>query len=205
MVELNREKIKKLRRGEIFGIIATAFCGVVLAYFIIGFTIAEVYGIFPLFLSTVIVSAVLMIASIAASAYCNFKFGNGIDKIIKDYVRDVFVENAAAMHPERDSLTFYLAFDKTSVSVRVNNYKEKIYFDFSAFGRLSALRSASVSTAITERLNVTFCRLYERGASFKEVSYTVTAGLRRKQGKLIFIIKNGVPDKKAQKTYLKNR
>lgn len=205
MVELNKEQINKLRRGEICGNIATGFCGAVLVYFIICFTLAEVYSLFPLQLSTLIAAPVLMVAGIAVAAYCNLKFGNAIDKIIKDYVRDVFVENAALMHPERDSLTFYFSFDKTSATVRVNNYKEKIYFDFSAFGKLSAMRSANVSTAITDRLTVSFCRLFERGVKFKDVSYTVVAGLRRKQGKIIYIIKNGGPDKRALKTYLKNK
>ena len=205
MVELNAERIKKLRRGEIIGSIATGFCGVVLIYFIIGFTIAEVYSIFPLLLSTLIVAPVLIVAGIAVSAFCNMKFGNETDRMIKDYVRDVLVENAALMHPERDSLTFYFAFDKTSATVRVNNFKEKIHFDFSAFGKLSPMRAATVSSAITQRLTVTFCRLYERGAKLKDVAYTVTEGVRRNKGKLIFIIKNGEPDKKAQKTYLKNR
>ena len=139
----------------------------------------------------------------AVAAVCNLKYGRAIDKIIKNYVRDVFIENAALMHPERDSLTYYISNDGWEFSIKANNFKERIIFDFSAFGKLSAIRKSSVTTTIIERLEWSYCRLYERGGTYKTVSYAVIKS--GKQGKTFNIIENGTPDKKAYKDYKKQQ
>lgn len=204
MAQLNGEQIKKLQRGELVGTIATALCGAALAYFIIGFSVAVAYNLYALKLSTVIAAPVLMAACAAVAAYCNLKFGKQLDAIIENYVKDVFIENAAAMHPERNSLTFYCIVRDTDAEIKVNDFKEKIVFDFSTFKKLSLSKKSQVASAITGRLSTTFCRLVtERGFSFDTVSYV--ARTQKKSGKEVFIIKNGAPDKKALKYYYKHR
>ena len=107
------------------------------------------------------------------------------------------------MHPEKEILDFGFCFQGSKVILKVNKFKEEIIFDFSAFGKLSAVRRSSVSAAISNRLSHTFCLLAERGAKYKTVSYTARAG--EKQGKPVYIILNGVPDKKAYRAYLKTK
>lgn len=204
MVQVNSEKIKKLNRGELIGAIATIFCGVALVYFIIGFSVAVALNLPALKLSTLIAAPVLTAAGAGVAAFCNIKYGGELDKLLKDYIREIFIENAAAMHPERDSLTFYILVEKNTAEITVNGYKEKIVFDFSPFGKLTAMRRSFVATAIVDKLSQTFVKLtVERGAKYKTVGYTATAG--RKKGKQVYIIANGEPDKRALKNYLKNR
>ena len=137
------------------------------------------------------------------AAICNLKYGKALERIIKNYVQDVFIENAALMHPEKDSLTYYISNDKQRFFVKANNFKELITFDFSAFGRLSLSRKVETSNAIIERLGATFCRLMERGGKYKTVSYcSIKDG---KQSKTVNIIENGTPDKKAYRNYLKTK
>ena len=201
MANLNGD-IKKYKRGELIGTIATGFCGVVLIYFIICFTVARVMELETLQLVTLITSPILMVAGIAVAAYCNLKFGKALDKAIGDYVLETCVENAASFHPERNSLTFYLAFDESKVNLQVNGYKEKVEFDFSALGKLNMARKLSVVSAIENRLTITFCRLYERGATYTDVGYLEP---NRKKEKTVYIIQNGAPEKHAYKFYLKNK
>lgn len=203
MAVLNANEIQKNKKGEAVGVAAACFCGAILAYFIICFTVAQVYDLYVLRLSTLIIAPVLMAAGVSVSAFCNLKYGGRTEKLVKEYIREVFVENASLMRPDRSSLTYYFSFDKTSVNVKINNFKETITFDFSAFGKLTAVRKASLSSAFTALLDSTFCRLYERGAAYTSVSYTVRT--KNKQGKLVYIIENGTPDKKAYKNYLKNK
>lgn len=201
---IDAEKVKKLTRGELIGNIATIFCAVALVYFAIGFAVGWTYELYALKLSTLIVAPVLIVAAAGAAAYCNIKFGNATEKIINDYVRDVLIHNAALIHPERDSLTFFCRLNDDSAEIKVNSYKEKIVFDFSAFGKLSPMRKTTVASAITNRLCVTFCRLViERGAKYLSVNYT--ARTEKKNSKVAYIIKNGEPDKKAAKIYYKNK
>ncbi len=205
MAQLDARRIKKLKAGEKTGIAATVFCGAVLVYFAVGFALGRTSGN-TAFLTVLWATApALLVLGIAVSAYCNLKFGNELDKIIKEFVTETFVENAALMHPEKNSLSFFIEIFESGAEISVNGYKEKIIFDFSDFGKLSAVRKMTISKAITDRLNATFCRLSERGANYKSVDYREKVGSKKKAGKLVPIIAGGVPDKKAYKYYLKNK
>ena len=197
--------IKKWKLGETLGTCATVFCGIVLVYFAVGFTVAQVLEIEALKIAVLISAPALLATGIAASAFCSLKFGGAIDKAIKNYVLDVCVENAALMHPERNSLSFYISINESAAEMQVNGYKEKIVFDFAELGKLSVMRKVNILTEIENRLCVTFCRLYDRGANYTDVGYAEGAGTRRKSGKTVFIIKDGKPDVKAYKQYLKNK
>lgn len=204
MITLDSQKIAHLRRGEIVGTVATVLCGVALAYFAICFSIATVYNMYALKISTLIAAPVLMVLFAAVAAYCNLKYAKKLEAMITDYVKDVFVENAAAMHPERNSLTYYCTVRDSSADIKVNDFKERIVFDFSAFKKLSLSKKSVVGSAISDRLCTTFCRLVtERNATYTSVSYLACSP--QKGGKEIFIIKNGQPDKKALKYYYKHR
>lgn len=205
MTVLDPVEIKKLKRGEIIGNIATAFCAVVLVYFLAGFSSAYALDMTNLKIIVSATSGGLIAAGIAVAAYCSIKFGGAIERLIGSYVRDVFVENAANMHPERDSLTFYLKLTESRMEIKVNNFKELIVFDFSAFGKLSAMRKMNIFSAVETRLTVSFIRLFERGGKYDSVSYSIQNGSRRKKGKTIFIIENGNPEKHSMKLYMKNK
>lgn len=203
MPNLNTEEIKKLKKGELCGLIAAVFAGIACVALIVLFAVAIARADSDLRLYACgICIPVIGICSLI-TAICNLKYGKSLDGIIKNYVRDVFVENAALMHPERDSLTYYISNDGNEFFVKANNFKEQVNFDFSAFGKLSLARKSSVLTAIVERLDATFCRLMERGGKYKWVSYCAIKD--GKQGKTISIIENGTPDKKAYKNYLKQK
>lgn len=197
MAELNREEITKLKRGERVGNVATAFCAAVLVYFVVGFALSRVYGYATLEVVTYATAPALMVVGIAVSAFCNFRYGGALEKLIRAYVRDVLVENAEAMHPERKSLTFYIEIKETSMEMRANAYKERVVFDFSAFGKFTAGRKLTVLNEIERRLCVTYCRLYERGAAYESVGYAEYTASKKKSGKVVYIIKDGVPEKRA--------
>lgn len=205
MARLDAQRIKKLKTGERIGIAATVFCGLTLVYFIVFFIFAWTGGSQTLQTALWATAPAMMTLGVAVSAYCNLKFGGELDRIIKNFVTETFIENAALMHPERNSLSFFIEIKENTAEISVNGYKEKIIFDFSDFGKLSAVRKLTISKAITDRLNATFCRLYERGASYKSVDYREKVSSRKKTGKLVPVIVNGVPDKKSYKYYLKNR
>lgn len=197
-------EIKKLKRGELAGNIATVFCAAVLVYFAAGFSAAYALGMNEL---KIIVSATaggLIAVGIAVAAYCSFKFGGALDKIIQDTVLDSLVENAAKLHPERQSLTFYLDLKDEKFTIKVNNFKETVDIDFSAFGKLSPIKKSTVFNAVETRLTVSFLRLAERGSDFENVGYIIVGGSRRKKGKTIYIIENGKPEKRSLKLYRKN-
>lgn len=205
MAVLDAKTIKKLKTGELIGNIATALCGVTLIYFAVCFALSWTRGDTLWQTVTWATAAPLMLIFVAVAAFCNLKYGGEIDRTIKKYVQDVCVENAALMHPEKNSLSFYVNMEQTNVELTVNGYKEKIVFDFSAFGRLGSGRKLTVLSAIDARICTTFCKLYERGADYKNVDYREKDGLRRKSGKVVPIIKDGVPDERAMKFYLKNK
>lgn len=200
---LNTEEIKKLKKGELYGLIAAVFAGIACASLIVLFAvaIARANGDLRLYACGICIPVISVCSIIIA--ICNLKYGRALDRIIKKYVQDVFVENAALMHPERDSLTYYISNEGNEFSVKANNFKELITFDFSAFGKLSLTRKAAISTAIIERLGATFCRLIERGGKYKTVSYCAVKD--GKQGKTVNIIENGTPEKRAYKNYLKQQ
>lgn len=203
MALVDTERVKKLKRGELAATIATVFCGVALVYFIVGFSVGASLSVPALRLSALIAAPVLTAAGAAVAAFCNIKYGGALDRLIKDYIRDVLVENAAAMHPERDSLTFYIFEEGAYAEIKVNSFKEKIVFDFSPFGKLSPVRRSFIASALVEKLSLTFCRLaVERGVNYKSVGYTAANG--RKKGRQIYIIANGVPEKRALKNYYKS-
>lgn len=203
MNNLNEQEIKKLKIGEITGVIAVIGCAVVCACFIAVYAYASVKNLDELKLAFLIWCPVALVILAAVAAFFNLKYGKAMDKLIKNYVRDVFVENATLMHPEKNELTYTVEFDGTSVFVKANNYKERIVFDFSAFKKLSATQRANISVSLLERLEVTFCRLVERGSKYTSVSYVLNRNGQK--GKPAYIIENGVPNKKAYKNYLKNR
>lgn len=203
MAKLNGD-IKKLKRGELVGIAATVFCAAVFVCFAVCFSVAKATGNETLSLASLIAAPVLIAAGIAVAAYCNLKFGGALDKEIKKYIVEVFVENAALMHPEKKSLSFVVGFADCNAEIQVNGYKDKIVFDFSEMGKPSFAKKIRILTKIENRLIKTFCRLYEQGAEYTEVSFCERAGTRKKSGSAVFIIKNGEPDKKAFKTYLKD-
>lgn len=200
MARLKEEKIKKLKRGEAIGYACAAVCALAIAYFIAGFTLGEAYGLYSLKLSTLICAPVLAAASAFGAAYCNLKFGGALESEVREYVKQTFIGNAALMHPEKTSLNFAISVSESGADVKVNNFKEKILFDFSSFGKLSAVRKSSVYNEIANVLTVTFCRLYDRGVKLTEVSYS---SADKKNGRVNYIILDGTPDKKAYKTYTK--
>ena len=202
MAQLDVEKIKKAERGELIGNIASAFCFVIFIYFIVMFSLswATDNGLLKIIMWST--ATPLMAAGIAIAAYCNLKYGSMLEREIKRYAIAVFVENAGLMHPEKDSLTFNFNVVGKSVEITVNGYKEKIVFDFSELKRFGGMRKLTATKIISDRLSATFCRLFERGASYKTVVYR-RAG--KNGGKTIAIITDGMPDKNIMKNYLKNR
>lgn len=200
MEELNEKKIKKLKLGEAVGTAATAVCGVITVAFIICFAIAQVKDMETLRIISLILLPSLLAVAIGVSAYCNLTFGKRLNGIIKNRVQTALIENAPLMHPDKNVLVFGISIGRTEAEIKVNNYKEKITIDFSAFKKLSISKKSAVSEAVAERLNITFCRLYERGTHYNSVSY-FRADAGKKRGKEIFIIKEGQPDKRAYRTY----
>lgn len=201
MPTLQSEEIKKLKHGELWGKIALVFCAAACVYFVIGFSVAQSAGNYALRLSTLITAPILLAAGVAAAAFCNLKYGRKIDAVIKAYARETFIANAALMHPERENLTFYISLDGNEAQVKTNNFKEKIVFDFSAFGKLTATMRAAVFAAITEVISNTFCRLLERDGKYGSVSYALVKD--GKTGKTVYVITDGAPDKRAYKNYSK--
>ena len=205
MAQLDAQRIKKLKAGEMCGNVFTAFCGAVLIYFAVTFSIAYAQNLPDLKIIVWATAAPLMVIGVAVAAFCNLKFGSELDRIVDVYIRDVCVENASLLHPERDSLSFFVCLTESTVELSVNSYKEKIIFDFSAFGKLRAARKLYVLTAIDRRISSTFIKLWERGGEFKSVNYCEKDGTRRKSGKTVPIIADGVPDRVALKNYRKNK
>ena len=203
MANLNTEEIKKLKKGELGGLIAAVFAGIACVALIVLFAIAIARSDSNMRIyASGICLPITSVCSIII-AICNLKYGRALDRIIKTYIQEVLIENAALMHPERDSITYYISNDGNEFFVKTNNFKEVITFDFSAFGKLSFTRKATITAAIIDRLGATFCRLSERGGNYKNVSYCAVKD--GKQGKTVHIIENGTPDKKIYKNYLKKQ
>ena len=203
MTNLDGKKIADIKRGELIGLLCLSVAAAGVVFFAVCYPIARVKDLSGLLLLSYILAPVLIAAGAAGAAYCNVKFGGDADRLIRQYIIDTCLENPQAMHPERDSLTFYIELDGCVFSMHANGYKESLEFDFSAFKKLTPMRRAAIATEICNRLTVSFCRLYERGAKYKDVNYTIKYG--SKKSKTVPVITNGVPDKKSFKVYLKNK
>lgn len=203
MVSLDEEKIAYVKRGELYGILFIAVACIGIVFFAVCYPISRVFDMRVLLILSYVVSPILIAIGSAGSAACNLKYGALADKMIRKYIIDTCIENPQAMHPERDSLTFYITLEECKFEMRANGYKESITFDFSAFKKLSVMRKGAIATEIGNRLTISFCRLYERGAKYKSVNYKIENG--SKKNKLVPIITDGVPDKKSFKIYLKNK
>ena len=203
MVNLDEKKIADIERGGILNILCLSLAAVGLVFFAVCYPVARVNDLSALLLLSYILSPVLVGLGAAGGALCSFKYGGAADKLIRQYVLDICLENPKALHPERDSLTFCIELEDKVFSIRANGYNEKLKFDFSAFKRLSPMRKTDIFNEICNRLIVSFCRLYDRGAKYREVNYNVKYG--RRKSKVIPIITDGTPDKKSYKIYLKNK
>ena len=105
MPNLNMEEIKKLKQGELIGLIALIGCAVVCVAFVCTFTVASVKGLAELKLAFLIWSPIAVAILAGVAAFFNLKYGKALDRLTKDYIQSVFVEDAELMRPERDSLT----------------------------------------------------------------------------------------------------
>lgn len=203
MTKLDEMKIAEIKRGELFGLLCLSVAVAGVIFFAVCYPIARVKDLSDLLLLSYIFAPVLIAAGAAGAAYCNVKYGGSADRLIRQYVIDICLENPQALHPERDSLTFYIELDDCVFSMHANGYKESLEFDFSAFKKLNPARRAAISTEICNRLIISFCRLFERGAKYTDVNYSLKYG--SKKSKTVPIIADGVPDKKSFKIYLKNK
>jgi hypothetical protein len=203
MQEFDEKKLKKLRFGELCGNIATGICAAVLVIFIVCFSVARSQNLKTLELVSEIVAPILMVAGIVVSAYCNIVFSGKIDKLVGEYVKDTCITNAALFHPERDSLSFIVSFSDLNAYIQVNGYKDKIEFDFTPFKKISLSRKLQIVNEIENKICDTFCKLYDRGVKYSSISYQENDPKRKKTGKVVYIIKEGTPDVKAYKSYLK--
>lgn len=203
MVNLDEQKIAKIKRGELIELISLCVAAVGVIFFIVTYIVARVQNNEALKIVSFVVSPVLIAVGSASAALFNLKYGRLSEKTIRQYIIDTCVENPALLHPERDSLTFYISVDECRFEIKANGYKEGLTLDFSAYKRLSPFRKSAIYSEIGTRLTVTFCRLFERGAKYKEVGYT--ADFKSKKKKLVPIITDGLPDRKSFKIYLKNR
>lgn len=202
MANLNTEEIKKLKKGELGALIPCVFAAIVGVALIVLFAVAIALSDTDLRTYAQLLCLPMGVLTIISAVF-NLKYSKALDRIIKNYVQEVFIENATLMHPERDTITYYISNEGSEFFVKTNNFKEVITFDFSAFGKLSLTRKAAISTAIVDRLGATFCRLIERGGQYGTVSYCIVKD--GKQSKNINIIENGAPDKRAYKSYLKQQ
>lgn len=203
MVTLDEKKIADNKRGELIGYICLAVAVAGIIFFSVCYPVARVKDLSTLLLLSYILSPLLVALGAGGSAFCNIRYGGATDKLIRRYIVDICLENPQVMHPERDSLSFFIELDGCVFSMHANGYKESLTFDFSAFKRLFPARRAAIATEICNRLIISFCRLYERGAKYNDVNYTLKYG--SKKSKTVPIIADGVPDKKSFKIYLKNK
>ncbi len=201
---LDPEKIKKLKRGELIGTVATVFCLAVFLYFVAGFSAA--FALKNDVLKVVIASTAggLCAVGIGVAAFSNFRYGAAMDRLIDEYILSTFVENAEKLHPERASITFSLDLKPDRMEITANNFKP-LTLDFSALGKLTPSRRSTIFSSVETRLTVSFIRLWERGGNYQSVSYKIIGGNRRRKGKAVDIIKDGEPEKRALRLYVKNK
>jgi len=203
MAVIDKVEAQRLKRGESVGVAATIVCGAVLAAFIVMFSVSIANELSSLRLITLIVCPPLIAAAAGLAALCNIKYGGALEKLIDGYVRDLLIENAPLLHPERKSLSFYFSIGESSASVKVNDYKEEILFDFSVFKKLSPMRKSYVCSSVQHRISNSFIKLVIQGsAEFTDVAFSFYSGKKKKS---VYIIRNGEPDKKALLEYYKNK
>lgn len=201
---MNEEEIKKFKKlltGQRAGIALNAFCGTVLILSVILFSVGAATDNADLKIAALSVCPVTMALAIGSSTYCYFTFGRAKDRFLKEKVRDIFIENAAALRPDRSSLTYYVTVENNKAYIKTNDYKERVTFDFTPLGKNAVSRS-EIAALLTHTLTVTFCRLYDRGAKYTDVNYRIV--LREKTKNPVTLIADGKPDKTAYKYYLKN-
>ncbi len=204
MAKIDAEQYLKLKKGETAGLISTAVCAAAVIYFAVVFSIGWVRQNALLQTLAWAIAPAAAAISVAFAAFCNIKFGRKTEKLVKNYVRDVLIENAAAMHPEKESISFLITVREREIGLKANNHKDEIIFDLSELGKISSARKLNMVSAIEETLVATFIRLYERGSVYKSVDYGERS-LKGKRGKTVYIIKDGKPETAAYKRYLKNK
>lgn len=202
MSTLDKKSIKSIKIGELFGYLFLAVAAAGMIIFAVCYTIAKVKNLPTLLTISYILGPVICSIGTLTAAILNLKYGKMADRLIKKYILDICLENPKAMHPERDSLTFYIELEGCTFLMHANGYKENLVFDFSPFKRLTPSRKSAIATEISNRIIITFCKLYERGAAYKDISYVFKKG---STDKAVPIIVNGEPDKKSFKIYLKNK
>ena len=116
-MELDGEKLNKLKRGEAEGYICAAVCAAAIIYFIVCFAVGEACVLYPLKLSAMIAAPLAGISAAAGAAYCNLKFGGEFDRALSECVRRTFIESAELMRPEKTSLGFVVKVSERSAEV----------------------------------------------------------------------------------------
>ena len=201
---MNEEEIKKFKKllvGERAGIALNAFCGTLLILSVNLFSVDAATDNADLKIAALSVCPVTMALAIGAFVNGYFTFGKAKDRFLKEMVRDIFIENAATLRPDRSSLTYYVTIENNKAYIKTNDYKELVTFDFTPLGK-NAVSRPEIAALITHTLTVTFCRLYDRGAKYTDVNYRIV--LKEKTKKPVTLIADGKPDKTAYKYYLKN-
>lgn len=197
---LDSQEIKKLKTGERWGTAALYFCAAATFYFVLAYSLSLAFSNTVLKIVSLATGPALIVLGAAVAAFCNIKFSAKIERSVNSYVVDVFVENAAKMHPEKKSITYLISVYDDKVEVVANDFKKDVItFDFSAFGKLSMGKKSLVTGAIAKRLCVTYVRLLRRGGEYESVDYVQKDISRNKTGKHAPIIAGGVPDKAALK------
>ena len=202
MIVLDEDRVKKVKLGDLIGFICLGVAAAGVLFFAIFYPVAKSQNSETLLNLAYILAPVLIILGATGAAICNIKFGGEGDRLIHKYVLDVCLEKPEVMHPERDSLTFYIEYADCKFTMHANGYNEGLTFDFSAFNKLGPMRKSEIATEICNRLVISFCRLYKHGSQYTEVSYVLKNGSKEKT---VPIIVNGEPDPKAYKIYLKTK
>lgn len=203
MVNLDGQKIAKIKRGEIIQLISLCVSAAGVIFFIVTYVLARVQNSDALKIVSFAVSPALIAVGSLIAAVFNLKYGRLSEKLIRQYILDICLEHPEAMHPEKDSLTFYITEENRVFTMTANGFRDGLKFDFSAYKWLFAIHKSAIFNEIGTRLTVSFCRLFERGAKYKDVAYTVK--LKSKSKKPVPIISNGIPDRKSFKIYIKNK
>lgn len=200
MTDTEIKKYKSLVAGERAGIACTVCCACIFIAAIIMFTVGALQNNEILKIFALAVCPVIMLLCIAASAYCYFTYGRQKEKMLKAFVSNILIENASALRSDRSSLSYTITVEKGKAYLKANDFKNSVVFDFTPLGK-NAVGASEIALTVTGTLSNTFCRLYDRGAEYKSVSYRLSYDGKTK--KTVPVITDGVPDKNAYKAYLK--